>query len=76
MVSTIGSADRIADHGEHTVNGSAEAQLWTCGMHPNVIQDEPGTCPICQMDLVPLRPRTDPAAAETPPRSGPAPCTR
>jgi RND family efflux transporter MFP subunit len=31
------------------------AQLWTCGMHPEVIQEEPGTCPICHMDLVPLR---------------------
>lgn len=28
--------------------------LWTCGMHPNVLQDEPGTCPICHMDLTPL----------------------
>jgi len=32
-----------------------EGTLWTCGMHPNVIQDEPGTCPICGMNLVPLR---------------------
>jgi Cu(I)/Ag(I) efflux system membrane fusion protein/cobalt-zinc-cadmium efflux system membrane fusion protein len=24
-------------------------------MHPEVIQDEPGICPICQMDLVPVR---------------------
>ncbi len=29
-------------------------QLWTCGMHPHVLQDEPGLCPICNMDLVPL----------------------
>ncbi len=38
---------------------SAEAgkkkQLWTCGMHPQVIQDHPGNCPICGMKLVPLR---------------------
>ncbi len=32
-----------------------EGTLWTCGMHPNVIQDEPGNCPICGMKLVPLR---------------------
>jgi Cu(I)/Ag(I) efflux system membrane fusion protein/cobalt-zinc-cadmium efflux system membrane fusion protein len=31
------------------------AGLWTCGMHPEVIQEEPGRCPICHMDLVPLR---------------------
>jgi len=29
--------------------------LWTCGMHPDVMQEEPGSCPICQMDLVPVR---------------------
>lgn len=29
-------------------------QLWTCGMHPRVIQDHPGDCPICRMKLTPL----------------------
>ncbi len=33
----------------------ANDTLWTCGMHPHVIEDEPGQCPICHMDLVPLR---------------------
>ena len=28
--------------------------LYTCGMHPNVIQEEPGSCPICGMDLTPM----------------------
>lgn len=28
--------------------------LWTCGMHPQVIQDHPGDCPICHMELTPL----------------------
>lgn len=27
---------------------------WTCSMHPQVRQDEPGQCPICAMDLVPV----------------------
>ncbi|NJM25552.1 MAG: efflux RND transporter periplasmic adaptor subunit, partial [Bacteroidia bacterium] len=30
------------------------ASVWTCSMHPNVRQSEPGKCPICGMDLVPL----------------------
>jgi Cu(I)/Ag(I) efflux system membrane fusion protein len=30
-------------------------QLWTCGMHPQVIQDQPGLCPICQMKLEPVQ---------------------
>lgn len=29
-------------------------QLYTCGMHPQVIRDHPGTCPICGMELTPL----------------------
>lgn len=31
-----------------------QVQLWTCGMHPQVIQDHPGDCPICHMKLTPL----------------------
>jgi Cu2+-exporting ATPase len=30
--------------------------LYTCPMHPEVIQDSPGSCPICGMDLVPMEP--------------------
>ncbi|MBN1458118.1 MAG: efflux RND transporter periplasmic adaptor subunit [Armatimonadetes bacterium] len=30
-------------------------QLWTCPMHPSVIRSEPGQCPICGMDLIPLQ---------------------
>jgi RND family efflux transporter MFP subunit len=29
--------------------------LYTCGMHPQVIQDRPGNCPICGMKLTPIR---------------------
>jgi len=31
-----------------------EGTLYTCGMHPQVIQEEPGFCPICSMALVPI----------------------
>lgn len=31
-----------------------EKQLYTCGMHPQVIQDHPGNCPICGMKLTPI----------------------
>ncbi|MCK5564892.1 MAG: efflux RND transporter periplasmic adaptor subunit [Planctomycetes bacterium] len=33
---------------------SAAATIWTCSMDPQVRQDEPGACPICGMDLIPL----------------------
>lgn len=38
------------------VPASAEAaQQYTCGMHPMIITDEPGLCPICNMELTPLK---------------------
>lgn len=30
------------------------SSTWTCSMHPSVRQSEPGQCPICGMDLIPL----------------------
>jgi len=34
---------------------SEEKQLYTCGMHPEIISDEPGLCPICEMKLTPIK---------------------
>ncbi|MFA8344326.1 MAG: efflux RND transporter periplasmic adaptor subunit [Rhodothermaceae bacterium] len=34
---------------------STEKQLYTCGMHPEIISDEPGNCPICEMKLTPIK---------------------
>ena len=44
-----------SDHASDSAEAQGGAQLWTCGMHPEVIQEEPGICPICHMDLTPLR---------------------
>jgi multidrug efflux pump subunit AcrA (membrane-fusion protein) len=33
----------------------AAEQLYTCGMHPQIIKKEPGNCPICGMKLTPVR---------------------
>jgi len=35
--------------------GDGAKTLYTCGMHPQVIQDHPGNCPICGMKLTPIR---------------------
>lgn len=32
--------------------GSGGESYWTCPMHPQIIEQDPGTCPICGMDLV------------------------
>lgn len=31
-----------------------KATVWTCSMHPQIRLPEPGKCPICFMDLIPL----------------------
>jgi multidrug efflux pump subunit AcrA (membrane-fusion protein) len=40
----------------------AEKTLYTCSMHPQVVQDHPGDCPICGMKLVPVRKQPAPSA--------------
>lgn len=39
---------------EHDHSAVSEAEIWTCSMHPQIRQPEPGQCPICGMDLIPL----------------------
>lgn len=36
------------DHSSH----SEQQKIYTCSMHPQIIRNEPGKCPICGMDLV------------------------
>jgi Cu(I)/Ag(I) efflux system membrane fusion protein len=36
-----------------------EAVKYTCPMHPQIIRDQPGDCPICGMSLVPLKSETE-----------------
>lgn len=38
------------DHGEK------KGVIWTCAMHPQIQMSEPGKCPICGMDLIPVEP--------------------
>jgi len=38
----------------------AQDQRYTCPMHPHIVQDHPGSCPICGMDLVPVERRVSP----------------
>ncbi len=32
-----------------------QKQQYTCPMHPEIIKDEPGDCPLCGMQLIPLK---------------------
>ncbi len=39
-------------------------QMWTCSMHPQIMQPEFGDCPICGMDLIPVEVEADGLAAD------------
>ena len=41
-----------------------EKQLYTCGMHPEIISDEPGLCPICEMNLTPVKSNNQKSSGE------------
>ena len=42
------------DHSSETAD-----QMWTCSMHPQIMQPEAGDCPICGMDLIPAESSAD-----------------
>ncbi|BCR05082.1 hypothetical protein DESUT3_21510 [Desulfuromonas versatilis] len=51
-------------HFHGPAEAGAEKVKYTCGMHPMIIVDEPGLCPICNMDLTPLKTGTAGAGAK------------
>lgn len=46
------SGSEESEHAGHETEAAAEI-MWTCSMHPQIMQPEPGDCPICGMDLIP-----------------------
>lgn len=43
--------DTVANS-QHQHNEEAGNEVYTCSMHPQIIRDQPGKCPICSMGLV------------------------
>lgn len=52
----IGRCSTPQDPTSHASHATSDAPstLWTCSMHPQIQQPQPGSCPICAMDLIPL----------------------
>jgi len=46
---TFAKSENQEDTHNHQLD---EGQLWTCSMHPQVMERAPGDCPICGMDLI------------------------
>ncbi len=49
-----GSESKTTDEHQHDAEEVTAETIWTCSMHPQIRQSEPGDCPICGMDLIPL----------------------
>jgi len=68
LVSTIGFYvyQHYANKGpRHDHGQEMQAQeYWTCPMHPQIHQSGPGQCPICGMDLVPVKPKNKSAPGQ------------
>ena len=43
----------LSGHEHQEMAKDKESIQYTCSMHPQVVQDQPGNCPICGMELVP-----------------------
>jgi Cu(I)/Ag(I) efflux system membrane fusion protein len=64
MVSGV-SCRRSLSAREGASIASPAAQRYHCPMHPSVVSEAPGDCPICGMDLVPIAPVPAAAAPTT-----------
>jgi Cu(I)/Ag(I) efflux system membrane fusion protein len=47
------SPAKVEDKHEHAI--ADKSTIWTCSMHPQIRKTAPGKCPICGMDLIPLK---------------------
>lgn len=47
-------SDANEPEADHSIAEHADETIWTCSMHPQIRQSEPGKCPICGMELIPL----------------------
>lgn len=51
LFGTSSSSTTTQEHNHELTE--TENQQWTCSMHPQIMQNEAGSCPICGMDLIP-----------------------
>lgn len=56
-----GDSNKEIEHNHEEVAESKK--MWTCSMHPQIMQSEPGDCPICGMDLIPAASSSEGLAA-------------
>ncbi len=60
-----------ANPGKPATDSPAGPAVWTCPMHPQIRTSAPGRCPICGMDLVPVK--SEPPTGKSAPADGSTP---
>jgi Cu(I)/Ag(I) efflux system membrane fusion protein len=53
LVAIVSIAGTLRTRSQEATKAESAQQLWQCPMHPAIVQDHPGECPICGMTLVP-----------------------
>jgi len=71
---TLMAALLLVACGGGDTSSSGDGTKYTCSMHPQVMQDGPGSCPLCGMDLTPVKKKAptpaDTSGSDTDPHAG------
>jgi Cu(I)/Ag(I) efflux system membrane fusion protein len=52
---SIGACTNKDKHEHHEASTTEPGTTYTCPMHPQIVESAPGSCPICGMNLVPVK---------------------
>ncbi len=67
-----GASERHKGEVNATLEDTTTGAIYTCSMHPQVLETKPGVCPICNMKLVAIKQTTAAEGAQTAPGGAPA----
>ncbi|MEO8742095.1 MAG: heavy metal-binding domain-containing protein, partial [Lysobacteraceae bacterium] len=60
----VAEPDKYLSSKVASVAPTSAGTQWTCPMHPQIVRDAPGACPICGMALEPMAPSADDSHAQ------------
>jgi Cu(I)/Ag(I) efflux system membrane fusion protein len=55
LFGNLSSTNTVHEH----IDIADKNERWTCSMHPQILREAPGDCPICGMDLIPAETGAD-----------------